>query len=240
MPLTSGTRLGPYGLVAPLGAGRMGEVYKGRDTRLARDVAIKVLPAEVADRERLARFEQKARSASALNHPNIVAVYESGAPRTEKKSPLRGKEPRPRQPALCSGDLRRSASADDSRRAVVPRPHLAGRTLRRRARPGGEGCPLPAVQGEPLDVPRVTARELPIQWSPDAKFLYVAPAGELPRRVFRLDPFHREKRALEGVRAFRRAGVVEVRSIVMTPDAASYAYTYVRIRSTLYVAEGLR
>ncbi|HEY3125005.1 MAG TPA: protein kinase [Thermoanaerobaculia bacterium] len=79
MTIAAGSRLGPYEVLSSLGAGGMGEVYKARDTRLAREVAIKVLPAEVAsDRERLARFEQEARSPSALNHPNIVAVYDVG------------------------------------------------------------------------------------------------------------------------------------------------------------------
>ena len=80
MTLPAGTRLGPYVVVAPLGAGGMGEVYRARDERLGREVAIKVLPAELAaNAERLRRFEKEARSASALSHPNIVTVFDIGA-----------------------------------------------------------------------------------------------------------------------------------------------------------------
>ena len=79
MALTSGTELGPYKILSPLGAGGMGEVYRARDTRLGRDVAIKVLPADwCSDPERLRRFEQEARATAALNHPNILAVFDVG------------------------------------------------------------------------------------------------------------------------------------------------------------------
>src|SRR5204863_2694097 len=78
--LSSGSRLGPYEVLSRLGAGGMGEVWRARDSRLQRDVAIKVLPAELsADAGRLKRFEKEARSASALNHPNIVTIYDIGS-----------------------------------------------------------------------------------------------------------------------------------------------------------------
>src|SRR5579864_1868756 len=79
MPLSSGTKLGPYEIQSPLGAGGMGEVYRARDTRLGRDVAVKILPESFArDSERLHRFEQEARAVAALNHPNILAIFDTG------------------------------------------------------------------------------------------------------------------------------------------------------------------
>src|SRR5262247_1892442 len=80
MNLATGTMLGHYELLSPLGAGGMGEVYRACDTRLNRDVAIKVLPASFAnDADRLRRFEQEAHATSALNHPNILTIYDIGA-----------------------------------------------------------------------------------------------------------------------------------------------------------------
>src|SRR5215831_5947916 len=80
MPLTSGSKLGHYEIIAPLGAGAMGEVYRARDPRLGRDVALKILPPAFAtDAGRQARFEQEARAAAALNHPNIVGIFDIGA-----------------------------------------------------------------------------------------------------------------------------------------------------------------
>ena len=79
MPLVAGTRLGPYEILSPLGAGGMGEVYRARDTRLGREIALKVLPDDLAaDPSRRQRFEQEARAASALNHPNILSIYDVG------------------------------------------------------------------------------------------------------------------------------------------------------------------
>src|SRR5580700_10364656 len=79
MALASGTKLGPYEIQSPLGAGGMGEVYRARDTRLGRDVAIKVLPEALAhEADRLRRFEQEARTVAALNHPNILGIHDIG------------------------------------------------------------------------------------------------------------------------------------------------------------------
>src|ERR1700727_2022962 len=79
MALSPGSKVGPYEIVAPLGAGGMGEVYRARDSRLGREVALKVLPETFAkDADRLRRFEQEARAVAALNHPNILAIHDIG------------------------------------------------------------------------------------------------------------------------------------------------------------------
>jgi eukaryotic-like serine/threonine-protein kinase len=85
MPLAAGAELGPYEIIAPIGAGGMGEVYRARDTRLGRDVALKILPESFArDADRLRRFKQEAQAVAALNHPNILAIFDvsyvEGAP----------------------------------------------------------------------------------------------------------------------------------------------------------------
>src|ERR1700739_5121191 len=80
MPLAPTTRLGPYEIIAPLGAGGMGEVVRARDTRLGRDVAVKILPAEFsADPVRKQRFEREAKTISGLNHPNICTLHDVGS-----------------------------------------------------------------------------------------------------------------------------------------------------------------
>ena len=79
MPLSAGTRLGPYEVVEPLGAGGMGEVYRARDPRLSREVAVKLVATEgEPSPDRLRRFETEARAAAALSHPNVVTVFDIG------------------------------------------------------------------------------------------------------------------------------------------------------------------
>ena len=79
MPLAAGTSLGPYEILAAIGSGGMGEVYRARDTRLQRDVAVKVLPeAFAADPDRRARFEREAQAVATLSHPNILSIFDFG------------------------------------------------------------------------------------------------------------------------------------------------------------------
>src|SRR5512145_22205 len=79
MTLTPGTKLGPYEILSPLGAGGMGEVYRARDTRLGRDVAVKVLPQHLSSNSEVrARFEREAKTVSSLNHPHICTLFDVG------------------------------------------------------------------------------------------------------------------------------------------------------------------
>src|SRR6185295_5140037 len=119
MALSPNTTLAHYRIVSKIGAGGMGEVYRARDTRLDREVAIKLLPAEVSsDSDRLQRFEQEARATSALNHPNILTVYDIG---TNEGSPyivaelLEGEELRDR---LNGGQIPLRKAIDYARQIV--------------------------------------------------------------------------------------------------------------------------
>ncbi|MFI5167050.1 MAG: protein kinase [Thermoanaerobaculales bacterium] len=120
MAMRQGVRLGPYEIVAPIGAGGMGEVYRARDTRLARDVAIKVLPAEyAADPDRLRHFELEARAASVLNHPNILVVLDIGS---QEGTPYIVTE-------LLDGEsLRERLRAEPGFKELVRRMHYPSRT----------------------------------------------------------------------------------------------------------------
>src|SRR3981081_2870952 len=129
MAIAPGTRLGPYEILAPIGSGGMGEVYRAKDSRLGRDVAIKVLPSSFsADPERLRRFEQEARAAGLLNHPNITAVYDIG---TENQAPYVVTE-------LLEGGTLLGALAGGrlSRERYPPPGPEAGEPLRHQGRPG--------------------------------------------------------------------------------------------------------
>ncbi|MGA9751428.1 MAG: protein kinase [Acidobacteriota bacterium] len=150
MSLVTGARLGPYEILSAVGAGGMGEVYRARDTRLGREVAVKVLPGEFAQApERLRRFEQEAKAAAALNHPNILVLYDIGS----AEVPWRGAEDpeaiSPPPPGL-SRLLRDLALTEEKGEIVhyIVTELLEGETLRQRLR----GGPLPASKAVALGI----------------------------------------------------------------------------------------
>jgi serine/threonine protein kinase/Tol biopolymer transport system component len=146
MSLSPGTRLGPYEILAPLGAGGMGEVYRARDARLGRDVAIKILPdAFVADAERLARFEREAQVLASLNHPHVAAIY--------------GIEDAPSTDSAQAGRLRALVLE------LVEGPTLAEHLVRLKADTTGTGAVASVVSGfsragMPIDEVLAIARQI--------------------------------------------------------------------------------
>ena len=159
--IESGARLGVYEVVSPLGAGGMGEVYRARDTRLNRDVAVKVLGGAFAgDVSRRARFEHEARSVAALNHPGILALYDVGVHdgvtfmvtelvdgeplRDARLSPRKALEVRGRVRDPCAVDSRRASHARRAAARARPGCLLVGRwrvdLVRGRARDVAEGA----------------------------------------------------------------------------------------------------
>ncbi len=129
MTLAAGTRLGPYEVLGPLGAGGMGEVYRARDQRLSRSVALKVLPGEIsADKSRLERFEKEARAASSLNHPNIVTIYDIGSSESVAYIAMELVEGRTLREMLVSGPiaLRRLLSLSAQVADGLAKAHAAG------------------------------------------------------------------------------------------------------------------
>ena len=122
MPLGPGARLGPYEILSAIGAGGMGEVYRARDTKLNRDVAIKILPAALAsDPAARARFEREAQAVAALSHPNILGIFDFG---TERGVPfavmelLDGATLREQMQEARSARVRRSSTRSRSRPAL--------------------------------------------------------------------------------------------------------------------------
>src|SRR5208337_321671 len=155
MTLTIGTKLGPYEIVAPLGAGGMGEVYRARDSKLGREVALKVVPqAFAADAERMARFQREAQVLASLNHPNIAAIYgleDSGGARAlvmELVERIAEKEPLTR--SRTAGPPSPSGRGENSQKLRPPSPSGRGA--------GGEGSrPSPLPLDESLHIARQIA-----------------------------------------------------------------------------------
>jgi DNA-binding transcriptional MerR regulator len=131
MALTPGTKLGPYEIQSPLGAGGMGEVHRARDTRLSREVAIKVLPEAFArDADRLQRFEHEARVLSTVNHPNILAIHDVGAQGDVRYLVSELLEGQTLREKLSAGMLRLYTTDDIERRHFIRPMHGLGFSLR--------------------------------------------------------------------------------------------------------------
>ena len=126
MPLVAGTRLGPYEIQSAIGAGGMGEVYRARDTKLDRDVAIKILPEGFAiDPERIARFQREAKTLASLNHPNIGGIYGLEEAAVAVRGSATRFEPDVAKPLfpIPGNEVRRSyAPSADGRRFLITRP----------------------------------------------------------------------------------------------------------------------
>jgi serine/threonine protein kinase len=124
MTLTTGTKLGPYEIVAPLGAGGMGEVYRARDTRLDRTVAIKILPASLSNNpDARQRFQREAKAISSLQHPNICTLYDIGSENDDRcRAGCKCEDERVSRPLL----LRAPAAAARTIRGQIGRQNLDG------------------------------------------------------------------------------------------------------------------
>ena len=160
MPLTPGTRLGPYEIVAAIGAGGMGQVYRAHDSKLGRDVAIKLLPDAVAhDPDRLMRFEREAKTLAALNHPNIAQIYgleESGPSTSSGQAGTR---------ALVM-ELVEGRDLSDIDRRSAPL-HVSGRRAERVFGPRRERAWGPGPQTPSALVTRSPSRaRSPMPWKP--------------------------------------------------------------------------
>ena len=170
MALTPGTKLGPYEILAPLGAGGMGEVWRARDTRLGREVAIKVLPDAVSnDPKALARFESEAKAVAALSHPNILSLFDVGEAggvhyavtellEGETLRALVARGPVPVKRALeiaeqiARGPRRRPREGDrpPRRQARERLPHQRRQRQAPRLRPRAAGAQVAPFRGHPL------------------------------------------------------------------------------------------
>ena len=158
MPLTAGTKLGTYEIVAPLGVGGMGEVYRAKDLELGRDVAIKVLRKEIASEpDALKRFEREARTASALNHPNITTIHHIGEHEGTRYIAMELVEGKTLRELLSEGPLATKKTLD-VRDAGCRGP---GQGSRRRHRP-------PGSEARELDGNRGRARKNPGLWTRQA------------------------------------------------------------------------
>ncbi len=256
MTLATGARLGPYEIVTPLGAGGMGEVYKACDTRLGRNVAVKVLPTHLsANPEVRARFEREARAISQLNHPHICSLHDIGrqgdidflvmeylegqtlAARLEKG-------PLPLPEVLRYGVEMANALDCAHRNGIVHRDLKPENIMLTKggaklmdfglARPSR----LAPVAGGPSESP-TGSRPITTEGAIVGTFQYMAPEQLEGKQADARTDLWALGCVLYEMATGRRAGV-RVSNFHTTRDARSYAYGYLRVLDELYLVEGLR
>jgi len=211
MTLAAGIKLGRYEIRSQLGAGGMGEVYRARDEKLNRDVAIKVLPASLSqDTERLRRFEQEAQAVGALNHPNILAVYDVG---THDGAPYIVSE-------LLEGEELRDALNE-------------GALPVRKAMDYGQqiASGLAAAHEKGINV---------LSWDESGNALFLQSSQSFPIEIVRLDVGSGRRQPWKALSAADPAGIDAPPRVQITPKGDVFAYSVRRVQSTLYVVEGLK
>ena len=189
-------QIGHYEIHFPFGAGGMGEVYRARDTRLGRDVAIKVLHGSMArDADRLRRFENEARTVAALNHPNVIS---------------RATWSRPNGKWIFAHDL------------------------------AGQGTLYPTAGGTPRPIPDSEAADIWIQWAADGRSGYVYRDEKTSASVFGVDVASGKRGRIWALGPGDPAGGTSIYRVRMTSDGKTYAYSYVRDLSDLFLVERVR
>jgi hypothetical protein len=241
MALSPGARLGPYEITGLLGVGGMGEVYRARDPRLGREVAVKVLPpGSSGEEDRIRRFEQEARAAepqflrgqgvryeNAIWFPDGKRILangreEGGLVRSYVQG-VQGGKPRPMTPeATVCGAL----SPDGKQAACTDA--------------NGQGLLYPVEGGEPQPISGFERGDVPVQWSSDGRSLYTQDALTLPLKVFQVDLRTGNRELFREVMPTDRTGLVASEIFRMTPDGKSYAYSTFRYPSDLYLVDGLK
>jgi hypothetical protein len=211
MALANGTRLGPYEIVAPLGAGGMGEVYRARDTRLDRTVAIKILPAHFADDAvRRQRFEREAKVISGLNHPNICTLHDIGHQDGVDFIVMEFLEGESLAERLEKGPLQ------------------AVQVLQ-------YGTQIASALDK---APGLTPADILALWSADGQSVLAYRRAELPCRLERVDVVTGRRTLFKEFAPADRAGLLSLREIFVTDDLRSYAYTAYYQGSSLFVSDG--
>ncbi len=250
MTLPVGTKVGRYEIRSKIGEGGMGEVYRARDEKLNRGVAIKVLPASLSqDQDRLRRFEQEAQAAGA-GEPRTLergpieqynygvcwfpdgkrVVFQGREPGHDWRCYIQSVEGGPPRPIKPEGTTRSSTGifiSPDSRLLIASNAQH-------------KDSFYPIEGGTPQPIRHLESGDKIIGWSSDGRSLNLARTQEMPIRVYRFDPATGRRELLKEILPADPAGTSSRNSIFMTPDGKGHEYSVRRVLSNLYLVEGLK